>query len=450
MKKQVSFPYSRNNSFKVAILGAPNVGKSTLFNILTDSRDALVKNQPGVTRDIHIGQVHWEHYQFEVIDTGGLTEEKDDSFSTLIKDKIQEVVSFVDCLIVVMDGRAGLCPEDISVVKFARQANKPFLIVVNKIDSVQKWDTVQADFYQLGSLVHSAAFEKKIGISEILDWIVSHITSCSVKEKEAQAVKPILALIGRPNVGKSSLCNRLHHLERMLVTEKPGTTTDSVQSLIEYKGKHYTLIDTAGMRKKSKKAKEGLEVLASYKTKQAMSLADINLLLIDGLEGPSHQDAKLIDASLKLQKPVILLVNKTDLGQGEFRKKLREQIKDCFHFISDIPIVFISAKTGLGLDAIFVKIEEIWKKLHFRISTSQLNSFFTDTIRQAPSPFVGTKSVKFYYLTQTKQVPPSFIAFMNEPKGLTPSYERFLIHKIKKKWSLYEIPIRIFPLKKRS
>ena len=451
MKKQASFLYSHSHSFKVAILGSPNVGKSTLFNILTDSRDALVKDQPGVTRDIHIGQVHWDHHQFEVIDTGGLTAQKDDAFSTLIKDKIQEMISFVDCLIIVMDGRAGLCPEDISVVELARQANKPFLVVVNKVDNIKSWDLVQVDFCQLGCPVYSAAFERRVGVSEVLDWIVSHISSYKVEEKKSSSVaKPALALIGRPNVGKSSLCNRLYTLERMLVTEKPGTTTDSIQSLIEYKGKSYTLIDTAGMRNKSKKAKEGLEVLASYKTKQAMGIADINLLLIDGLQGPSHQDARLVDESLKLQKPVILLVNKTDLGQKGFRKKLREQIKDCFHFITDIPIVFISAKTGLGLDALFVKIEEIWKKLHFHIPTSQLNKFFANTITQAPSPFVGSKPVKFYYLTQTKQVPPSFIAFMNEPKGLTSSYKRFLIRKIKQQWSLFEVPIRIFPLKKGS
>ncbi len=450
MKKQSSF-YSHSNSFKAAILGSPNVGKSTLFNIMTDSRDALVKDQPGVTRDIHIGQVHWEHHQFEVIDTGGLTEQKDDGFSILIKNKIQEVISFVDCLIIVMDGRAGLCPEDIFVVELARQANKPFLIVVNKIDSIKSWDLVQVDFCQLGCLVYPSAFERRMGVSEVLDWIVSHFSPCKLGAKKASfVIKPALALIGKPNVGKSSLCNRLHALERMLVTEKPGTTTDSIQSLIEYKGKSYTLIDTAGMRRKSKQAKEGLEVLASYKTKHSMGFADINLLLIDGLQGPSHQDAKLVDESLKLQKPVILLVNKTDLGQNGFRKKLREQIKDCFHFITDIPIVFISAKTGLGLDALFVKIEEIWKKLHFHIPTSQLNKFFTNTITQAPSPFVGSKPVKFYYLTQTKQVPPSFIAFMNEPKGLTTSYERFLIRKIKQEWSLFEIPIRIFPLKKGS
>ena len=449
MKKQTSFLSSHKHSFKVAILGSPNVGKSTLFNILTESRDALVKDQPGVTRDIHIGQVHWGHHQFEVLDTGGLTDQKNSDFSALIKNKIQEVISFVDCLIVVMDGRLGLCPEDISVVDIARKANKPFLIVVNKIDNIKNWNLLQADFFQLGGLVYPAAFEKKMGVSEILDWVVSHLSSCKVT-KFSTIAKPVLACIGKPNVGKSSLCNRLHTLERMLVTEKPGTTTDSIQGLIEYKGKPYTLVDTAGMRKKSKQAKEGLEVLANYKTRGAMSLADINLLLIDGLEGPSHQDAKLVDESLRLQKPVILLVNKTDLGQSGFRKKLREQIKDCLHFIADIPIVFISAKTGLGIEALFIKIEEIWKKLHFRIPTSQLNSFFTNTIKQAPSPFVGSKPVKFYYLTQTKQIPPSFIAFMNEPKGLTPSYRRFLIRKIKEEWSLFEIPIRIFPLKKRS
>ena len=448
MKKQIPFCH-RNHSLRVAILGSPNVGKSTLFNVLTDSRDALVKDQPGVTRDIHIGQVKWEHHSFEVIDTGGLTDQKSDFFSALIKNKIKEVISFADCLIIVMDGQIGLCPEDISVVDLARQTNKPFLVVANKIDSIKNWSLLQGDFCQLGCPVYPTAFEKKMGISEILDWVVSHISSSKVK-KNSTTAKPVLSLIGRPNVGKSSLCNRLHTLERMLVTEKPGTTTDSIQSLIEYKGKSYTLIDTAGMRRKSKRAKEDIEVLATYKAKQAMSFADINLLLIDGLEGPSRQDAKLVDDSLKLQKPVILLINKTDLGQGGFRKKLREQIKNCFHFITDIPIVFISAKTGLGLDALFVKIEEIWKKLHFRIPTSQLNSFFTSTINQTPSPFVGSKPVKFYYLTQTKQIPPSFIAFMNEPKGLNSSYKRFLIRKIKQQWSLFEVPIRIFPLKKGS
>ena len=163
MKKQTSFLSSHKHSFKVAILGSPNVGKSTLFNILTESRDALVKDQPGVTRDIHIGQVRWNHHQFEVLDTGGLTDQKNSDFSALIKNKIQEVISFVDCLIVVMDGRLGLCPEDISVVELARKANKPFLIVVNKIDNIKNWNLLQADFFQLGGLVYPAAFEKKNG-----------------------------------------------------------------------------------------------------------------------------------------------------------------------------------------------------------------------------------------------------------------------------------------------
>ena len=436
---------------RVVILGPPNVGKSTLFNVLTDTRDALVKNQPGVTRDIHKGYVQWDCHSFELIDTGGLTRQNADSFSDLIKNNIQSLIPSASCLIVVIDAKAGLTSEVFEVVNFARQTNKPFLIVANKVDSMKGWNAIQLEFCQLGRKVYPAAFEKHAGISEILDWIVSLMPSCKNPIKDESSItKPVLALIGKPNVGKSSLCNRLHGLERMLVTEVPGTTTDSIDSLIEYKQKSYTLIDTAGMRRKSKSAKENLEVLASYKTKKAMNRADIILLLIDGLEGPGRQDAKLVDYALELHKPVILLVNKTDLGQGGFRQKLRQQIKDCFHFFHDIPIVFVSAKTGLGLDALFAKVEDIWKKLHFRIPTSQLNSFFAKTISQLPSPFISNKPIKLYYLTQTKQIPPSFIAFINRPEGLTHSYKRFLVRKIKQQWSLFDIPIRIFPLKKKS
>ncbi len=434
---------------KVAILGSPNVGKSTLFNILTETRDALVKNQPGVTRDVHIGQVQWENHRFEIIDTGGLTQSQTDSFSSLIKNHIQKIIPSVNCLIVVVDAHTNLSPQDQEVVHFARQTNKPFLIVANKVDCIQDWQNLQSDFYSLGQTVYPAAFEKHLGVSEILDWITSHIPLNEAFQQPIQALtQPILSLIGKPNVGKSHLFNHLLGSQRMLVTDIPGTTTDSIDSLIEYKDKSYTLIDTAGLRRKSYRKQEGLEILAGYKTKQAMYKADIILLLVDVLEGLGKQEAQLVQQALEMHTPVILVINKTDLALPEFRKNIQEQINKCFHFFTDIPVVFISAETGVGLDSLFLKINTIWKKLHFRISTSHLNHFFTQVTNQQPPPLVGSTPIKFYYLTQTHQVPPSFIAFTNKSQGLTSNYKKFLIRKIKQKWSLSEIPIRIFPLKK--
>lgn len=436
-------------SATVAILGRPNVGKSTLFNVLTESKQALVKNQPGVTRDIHRGQVQWMKQHFEVIDTGGFTKQKD-GFSQLIQDRIQEIIPSTACLIVVVDAKAGLCPEDTAVVRFAQKTNKPFLLVANKVDRVKDWSLAQLDFCQLGQQVYSAAFEHHRGISEILDWVISHLPD-SASDTTPIIHKPILAMIGKTNVGKSSLCNRLHGLERMLVTDIPGTTTDSIDSIIEFKSKSYTLIDTAGLRRKSQRQKEGLEILASYKTKKAMDHSDIVLLLMDGLQGPSQQEARLVDQALKFHKPVILVVNKTDLGVQQkeaFRKNIRQQITKAFHFFPDIPVVFISAKTGLGLEALFVQIEELWSRLQFRIPTAHLNRFLLQIITKTPPPLAGATPVKFYYLTQTRQVPPSFIAFVHPVKGLTPSYKRFLIRKIKEHWSLHGIPLRIFALPK--
>ena len=432
-------------SSTVAILGRPNVGKSTLFNALTESREALVKNQPGVTRDIHRGRVDWLGRQFEVIDTGGLTEQKD-GFSRLIQDRIQEIMPSVACLIVVVDARAGLCPEDVNVVHFAMVSNKPFLVVANKVDHVKDWPSVEIDFARLGQDVFPVAFEKRIGISEILDWVMPNMSFFQQGEKPI-IHRPILTMIGKTNVGKSSLCNRLHGLERMLVTDIPGTTTDSIESLITFKGKKYTLIDTAGLRRKSKRQKEGLEVLASYKTEKAMNRCDVILLLMDGLEGPGQQEARLIHQALEFHKAVILVVNKTDLGVQQkqaFRKHTHEQIKKAVHFFPDIPHVFISAKTGLGLENLFKKVEEVWSQLQFRIPTAPLNRFFLKVTNQTPPPLVGSTPVKFYYMTQTRQIPPSFIVFVNRAKGLTPSYKRFLIRKIKQEWSLQGIPLRIF------
>ena len=238
----------------------------------------------------------------------------------------------------------------------------------------------------------------------------------------------------------------------MLVSDIAGTTVDPVDSAFARDDKNYVLIDTAGLRKSSKRS-EGVEILSSFKTASSIRRSEMVLLMIDGMEGPTEQDAKILQSIVESHKGVILVVNKLDLGEEEreaFRSTLREQISQVFHFYIDIPICFISAKTGKGIKNLFELIDEVYNKLHFRISTGELNDFFTETIRKAPAPIWGTKNVKFYYLTQTKQVPPSFIAFANHPGGVDNSYRRFLIKNMKKRWGLEGIPIRIFVMKSRG
>lgn len=436
-----------NKMTSVALIGRPNVGKSTLFNILTESRKSVVKNQPGVTRDLISEEAELWGRHYEVIDTGGLTE-AEDIFSQLIRKQVVSFLSSVDLLIMVADGRAGLCAEDRDIVRIAKESGKPFLILVNKVDSVSELDTAGAEFYEFGEEVATLSLERRLGMEPFLEWLHERLSDF----KEEQQVGFTLSIVGKPNVGKSSLCNLLLGSDRVLVSEVAGTTVDAVDIPFKKNGNQYTLIDTAGLRRASKRT-DDVEIISAFKTQKALKSAELVLHLIDGTIGPTEQDAKILQAIEEAHKGVILVVNKTDLGEQsipEFRKTLREKIADEFHFYIDIPICFISAKTGKGIDKLFEQIEEIRERLHIRISTKELNDFFTQVIRQAPAPVWGAKNVKFYYLTQTRQVPPSFIAFANHPDGVDGAYRRFLSKRIKEKWSLQGIPLRIFVMKSRS
>lgn len=432
---------------KVAILGRPNVGKSTLFNIITDSRKAVVKNQPGVTRDIQIEPVEVWGKSFDIIDMGGVTEAHD-LMSKLIREQVSEFLFSVDFIIVVMDGKSGLIPEDRDIIKLAKQTGKKMLLVVNKVDREHEADLKSAEFYEFGENVVAASFEQRHGISNILEWITNLIPEQKKVERESLT----LALVGKPNVGKSSMCNQLLGIERMLVSEQAGTTVDSIDSPFTYNGKQYTLVDTAGLRRSAKR-EEDIEIISAFKTKESIRKADIVLLLFDGTLGPTEQDAKIMELILEGHKGVILVVNKSDIGGAEipeYRKVLKEKIERTFHFFTDVSVVFTSAKTGSGLNELFKEIERVSDKINFRISTSELNDFFFETIRKTPAPVWGNNNVKFYYLTQTYQKPPAFIAFANHPDGVTPSYRRFLIKHMKQKWDLHGIPIRIFCMKSNN
>jgi len=429
---------------KVAIIGRPNVGKSTLFNILTDSRKSVVKNQPGVTRDIIIEPVDIWGKTFDLIDTGGITESKD-VFSKLIREQVVEFLDCVDLLIAVMDGRSGLLPEDRDIIRICKEVNKPFLLVINKVDKVMEDEIAKADFYEFGVDILSASFEQRRGIGELLEWITERIPAIPQDFVEG----PVIAIVGKPNVGKSSLCNALVGEHRVLVSDIAGTTVDSVEIPLEYDGRRYTLVDTAGLRRSSRR-EEDVEIISAFKSQEAIRRSNIVLLVVDGTQGPTDQDAKILQSILEDHKGVIVVANKSDIGQEvipEYKRTFREQVERCFHFFDDVEIVFTSAKNRHGLKELLDAVHRIHEKMNFRVSTSELNDFFFETIRKAPAPVWGTTNVKFYYVTQTYQKPPAFIAFANHPDGVLNSYRRFLIKHIKEKWNLHGIPLRIFCMK---
>ncbi len=443
----MSFPQNNTNSAdypKVAIIGRPNVGKSTLFNILTESRKAVVKDQPGVTRDIQMEASEVWGKKFLIVDTGGLTEAPD-TFSQLIREQVCEFLSDVDLLLVVMDGRAGLIPEDREVIRIAKQVGKKLLILVNKVDSGKDEEIKKAEFYEFGEDLIATSFEQRRNLSPMLEWLQTHLPEF----KEEYQKGPRIAIVGKPNVGKSSIVNALLGSHRMIVSDIAGTTVDSVDTPFIYNDHQYVLVDTAGLRRSARR-EEDIEILSAFKSQESIRRAQIVLLVVDGNLGPTDQDAKILQAILENHKAVILVANKSDTAKDKvegYREWFRGRVEKELHFFTDIPIVFTSAKTGSGLEMLLKTVEEVSLKLETRIQTSQLNDFFFETIRKAPAPVWGTTNVKFYYLTQTYQKPPSFIAFANHPDGVNPGYRRFLIKHLKNRFNLQGIPIRIFVMK---
>lgn len=380
------------------------------------------------------------------MDTGGITESKE-HFARLIREQVREFLHLADILLVIVDGRAGCLPEDHDIVRLAHATGRPFLVVVNKVDRAHEADAKVAEFYELGaSDVVATSFETRGGVTQLLEWLHEKLPDAKLAEV-VDATR--VAVVGKPNAGKSSLINAILGEKRMIVSEVAGTTVDAVDTPFEISGLPFVLVDTAGLRKSARR-EDHLEIISAFKSQEAIRRSEIVLLVVDATIGPTEQDAKILAQIIEGHKGVLLVANKVDLAREltpEHKKVFREQVERVFHFFPDIPVVFTSALEGWGMSDLLSRLAWLSERLRMRIGTRELNDFFFQVIRQAPAPVYGIHNVKFYYLTQTKQRPPSFIAFANHPDGVDDSYRRFLMKRMKKEFDLEGVPLRIFVMK---
>ena len=441
--------------FSVALVGRPNVGKSSLFNVLCKKRLALVKDMPGVTRDLRRGVAKWWGKEFSVVDTGGWTN-SEDVISRAIREKLQSQLGSFDFLVFVCDARQGLTADDKNFFSIVRDTGKPFLVALNKCDSENQEE--EYEFYGLGvENFYKISCEHKIGISDLVEEIYQHVEDFEIDLNDEDPESHIsrdfpITVVGKPNVGKSSLVNRILKKEQQLVSSVAGTTTDT----LSFEGKHgdlnFLIYDTAGVRRKTK-LDGGLEGLTMIKALETIDKAEFILLVLDGTEKPSRQEARMIERSSEQNKPFLIVVNKWDIAKekDEWNKETYKQdlVKE-FHFLKSFEFVFVSALTGSNIDKLFEKLQYLREKMSKRISTGELNRFFDRAIKMTPAPFYNNKQVRLYYITQTKQKTPSFLCFANHPKGVTPAYRRFLENRIREEFDFNGVPVRVFFLPKDS
>jgi GTPase len=427
----------------VAIVGRPNVGKSTLFNRITRTKDALVDDLPGVTRDRHYGDAHWNDIEFTLIDTGGFTEGGD--FADEIRFQVQQAMDDADVIILLLDGKEGISPFDQDLIKILRPIDKPIFFVVNKIDSVEQ-EIFLADFYQLGiESIYPVSAEHGYGMADFLDAMIA-VLPASVTSSDASETDQIirLAVVGRPNVGKSSLINRILGEERLLVSEIPGTTRDAVDSVCRLNGKPYLLIDTAGIRRKGKVSKK-LEKFSIIKALGSLGRCDIALIVMDAGEGVTDQDISIAGYAYERGCGCVLLMNKWDLV-GKDRKTLNEfeeRLKFQAKFLGFVPVLTVSVLTGLRVFKIFELVDEVYRQYVQRIATAQLNRILERAVERNSPPLFRGKRIKFYYATQISAKPPTIVCFANYPEAVHFSYKRYLINQFREETGLDKTPIRV-------
>jgi GTPase len=424
----------------VVIVGRPNVGKSTLFNRLVGRKEAIVHDLSGVTRDRNYGEVEWAGKEFKLIDTGGYVPRSPDLFETAIREQVQIAIAEADSVIFLVDVKAGLTAFDIEIGKILRSSNKKFFLVVNKVDS-EKLEPGAAEFYSLGvDKVYDISAVAGRNIGDLLDVITAELP---MKEEEEDSSKLKIAIVGRPNVGKSSLANALLGEDRSIVTDIPGTTRDSLDSILKYYGKEITLIDTAGLRKK-KKVEENIEFFSTIRTLRAIAECEVVIILVDAQGGIEKQDQKIIDEAVTRRKSIILAVNKWDLIEKETNtaRQFELAIKDKMGSIDYVPVVFISALTKQRIFKLIDLAIEIFTERKKQIPTSELNETILPEIEKNPPPSTSTgKEVKIKYITQAKGSYPVFLFFTNYPKEIPEHYKRFLEKLIRRKFGFEGVTI---------
>ena len=434
----------------VAIIGKPNVGKSTFFNYLVGSKISIVEDTPGVTRDRIYAETNWRGIDFTLVDTGGIEPNTDDIILSQMREQANMAIEMADVIIFLTDLRQGITAADREIAIMLKKSKKPIVLVCNKADNLEKDKDEIYEFYNLGiGEPYPLSATNGIGVGDILDAIYEKFPKKEINNNDDDKIK--VALIGKPNVGKSSLLNKILGENRSIVSDIAGTTRDAIDTEFENESGKYVFIDTAGVRKKSK-VKENIEKYSVIRSLLAIERADVCLMMIDAKDGVTDQDAKIAGEAHEAGKGVIIVVNKWDAIEKETGtlEKYKKEVYQKLKYLSYAPIIFISALTGQRVNKLFDMINEVAEKNAFRISTSVLNQVINEAIAIVQPPSDKGRRLKIYYGTQVSTKPPTFIIFVNDKKLFHFSYERYLVNQIRKEFDLTGTPIRIIAREKNE
>lgn len=425
----------------VAVVGRPNVGKSTLFNVLAGKKISIVKDIPGVTRDRIYADVTWLDMQFTLVDTGGIEPESKDIILSQMRQQAELAIETADVIIFMTDVRQGLTDADTKVADMLRKSGKPIVLAVNKVDNFEKFMLDTYEFYGLGlgdPMPISAA--SMLGLGDMLDEVAKHFNKSQTTEEEDE--RPKIAIVGKPNVGKSSLVNRLVGEDRVIVSNIAGTTRDAVDTPVKYHGREYVFIDTAGLRRKNK-IKEDLERYSIIRTVSAVERADVVILMIDAVEGVTEQDAKIAGIAHERGKGMIIAVNKWDAIEKNDKtmNKFKEDVQRTLSFMPYAELIFISALTGQRMHKIYETIDMVIENHALRVGTGVLNEILSEAVAMKQPPSDKGKRLRLYYITQVSVKPPTFVIFINDKELTHFSYTRYIENKIREAFGFRGTPI---------